>query len=93
MRGGEVKALDLSDGIGHDRSAPAHHDPVEAGSLQLRDLGYFKLDDLQAIAQQHAFWLIRYKIGTVILDEAGHVLKLTKWLPQQVENDLIHRSR
>jgi hypothetical protein len=84
MRGGEVKALDLSDGIGHDRSAPAHHDPVEAGSLQLRDLGYFKLDDLQAIAQQHAFWLIRYKIGTVILDEAGHVLKLTKWLPQQV---------
>jgi len=84
MRGGELKALDLSDGIVHDRSAPAHRDPVEAGSLQLRDLGYFKLDDLEAIAQQQAFWLIRYKIGTVIVDEAGHVLNLTKWLPHQV---------
>lgn len=84
MRGGELKSLDLSDGIVHDRSAPAHKDPVEAGSLQLRDLAYFKLDDLQAIAQQEAFWLIRYKIGTLLLDEQGQVLDLTEWLPQQV---------
>jgi hypothetical protein len=84
LRGGALKSCDLSAGITPDRSVPAHSDPVMAGSLQLRDLGYFKLDDLQRIAQQKAFWLIRYKIGTVVLDEQGQPLNLIQWLPQQV---------
>lgn len=84
LRGGALKSLDLSAGIVHDRSLPAHTNPVPVGSLQLRDLGYFKLDDLESIAQQRAFWLMRYKIGTVVLDQQGQPLNLSQWLPQQI---------
>lgn len=84
VRGGQITHLDLSHGTDHDRRAPAHSDPVGEGSLQLRDLGYFKLDDLENIQQQGAHWLIKYQIGTHLYSSDGHRLDLLTWLPQTV---------
>ncbi len=81
---GQLKHLDISDSLVHDRQASAHHSPVAAGSLQLRDLGYFKLDDLKKIDQQGAYWLLKYKVGTWLMDETQQALDLRQWLPQQV---------
>jgi hypothetical protein len=81
---GQLKTLDLSDGIQHDRRSVAHQQRVEAGSLLIEDLGYFKLDDLEAIAEQNAYWLSRYKLGTKVYDLDGQELDLSSWLPQQI---------
>jgi Transposase DDE domain len=84
MRQGQLTQLDLSDSIVHDRTVPAHYAPVDAGSLQLRDLGYFKLDDLESIGQQGAYWLIRYKIGVHLVDLDGQTIELASWLPRHI---------
>lgn len=88
VRSGQLKTLDLSDGTQHDRRSVAHWQEVEAGSLVIEDLGYFKLDDLEAIGEQDAYWLSRYKSGTKLYDEAGNELDLSAWLPQQIGESL-----
>jgi len=80
---GQLKTLELSDAIQHDRRSVAHHQAVKAGSLVIEDLGYFKLDDLEIIGKQGAYWLSRYKLGTKVYDKAGNELDLSSWLPQQ----------
>jgi hypothetical protein len=84
VKNGHLKTLDLSDGTQHDRSSVAHHQAVEAGSLQIADLGYFKLDDFEAIEGQNAYWLSRYKLGTKVYDTEGKSLDLPIWLPQRI---------
>lgn len=84
VRSGHLKTLDLSDGRQHDRRSVAHQQTVERGSLQIMDLGYFKLDDFEAIAQQDAYWLSRYKLGTMVCDQNGEKLDLATYLPQQI---------
>jgi hypothetical protein len=84
VRDGQLQVISLSDGITHDRQVAAHQDPVTAGSLHIKDLGYFKLDDFEKIGQQGAYWLTRYKRGTQVQDEQGQVLDLATWLPQTV---------
>lgn len=84
VKNGHLKTLDLSDGIQHDRASNAHCQPMEAGSLQIGDLGYFKLDDFEVIGAQNAYWLSRHKTGTKVYDEQGIVLDLPNWLPTQV---------
>jgi hypothetical protein len=84
MRDGELQTVSLSDGITHDTQSPAHQHAVRAGSLQIKDLGYFNLDAFEKIGQQDAYWLTRYKIGTCVLNEQGQELDLETWLPQSV---------
>lgn len=84
VRSGELKVLELSDGIQHDRRSEAHLQPTEVGSLRIADLGYFKLDDFEAIGQQNAYWLSRYKLKTKVYDRGGNLLDLASFLPQQI---------
>lgn len=81
---GNLSQFDLTDGRQHDRDTLAHSAPVEAGSLQVKDLGYFKLDDFEHIGQQGAYWLSRYKLNTHILTEQAETIELVNWLPKQV---------
>lgn len=83
VRGGPLTQLDITNGITHDRRTTAAQAPVATDSLQIRDLGYFKLDDFAAIDQQGASWLTRYKAGTMLLSEDGQVLDLPACLPQR----------
>lgn len=88
LRSGELKTLELSDGTQHDRQSEAHQQPVQAGSLVIEDLGYFKLDDLAAIGLQDAYWLSRYKQGTLVYDSEGNLLDLATCLPQEIGETL-----
>lgn len=84
MRAGYLHSLSLSDGTTHDTQSPAHQAAVQAGSLQIKDLGYFDLETFDKIGQQGAYWLTRHKIGVSVLDEQGQALDLATWLPQKV---------
>lgn len=81
VRSGQLKTLELSDGVQQDRHSVAWQQAVDAGSLQIADLGYFKLDDFERIAQQDAYWLSRYKTGTRVYDQQGQDLALSDLLP------------
>ncbi len=88
MVSGQITELDIGNGTDHDRTFRAHHAPVRPNSLQIRDLGYFKLADLHRTGQQGAFWLTRYKQGTHLLTTNDELIDLQTWLPRQVGDRL-----
>jgi hypothetical protein len=52
--------------------------------LELADLGYFSLAELQQRQEQGQFFLTRYKIGTALYTPQGEPLDLLQWLTQEV---------
>jgi hypothetical protein len=57
-------------------------DDLPAGSLELADLGYFSLEELQAKQALGQYFVCRYKVGTAVFTEAGKPLDLLGWLSQ-----------
>jgi len=82
---GTLETLDITDATVHDRASVAHHGAVAVGSLQIKDLGYFKLADFKALGEEGSYWLTKYKLGTAIYDVNGERLALETWLPQTTE--------
>ena len=80
---GQLVRLDLQNGRAADGAAPAQAAPLPAGALRLADLGYFNLDVLAATAAQQAFFLTRWKVGTLLYSAQGKVLDLRPWLRRQ----------
>jgi hypothetical protein len=66
----------------HDRTTPYGIDDLPAGSLELADLGYLCLEELQAKQALGQYFVYRYKVGTAVFTEAGEPLDLLKWLAQ-----------
>lgn len=63
--------------------------PLPAGSLVLRDLGYFDLDRFAAFNAANIAWISRAKANLVVFID-GQRLKLVDWLARQGD-DLIDR--
>jgi hypothetical protein len=57
-------------------------DDLPAGSLELADLGYFCLEELQAKQALGQYFVRRYKMRTEVLTWAGEPLDLLGWLSQ-----------
>lgn len=72
---GEVRVY-LEAGRVHDQKTALQRESLPAGALRLADLGFFDLDVLASLAAQGVFWLVRYKVNTVLLDETGARLNL-----------------
>lgn len=85
---GHLKTLDLSAATQHDRHSAAYQQLPPSGSLQIADLGYFKLEDFEAFAQHGVYWLSRYKSGTKVFTLAGQEITLVHWLPQTIGDRL-----
>jgi hypothetical protein len=66
----------------HDRATPYTVDDLPAGSLELADLGYLCLEELQAKQALGQYFVYRYKVGTAVFTEAGEPLDLLQWLAQ-----------
>ena len=80
---GQLVRVDLQNGRAADGAAPAQAAPLPPGALRLADVGYFSLDVLAATAQQQAFFLTRWKVGTLLYTAAGAPLDLLPWLRHQ----------
>jgi hypothetical protein len=83
LKQGRISYLDLSAGRSHDTQALAHQAPLLAGSLRIADLGYFSLKNLEAVVQQQAYYLTRYKQGTSVYSLQGEILDLATFLPSE----------
>ena len=77
---GELIEVDLQDAREHDQKSMLQFRTVPANVLRLTDLGYFKLDVLQDIANKGGLWVTRYKLKTTLLDEHHKQLDLENLL-------------
>jgi hypothetical protein len=82
---GQLMRVDLQNGRAADGAAPAQAAPLPPGALRLADLGYFNLDVLAATAQQQAFFLTRWKVGTALFSVAGAPRDLLPWLQRHAD--------
>lgn len=80
LRQGALHAVHLHAAREHDQQAPLAQAPLPPDTLRLADLGYFKLDRLQRMANEQVFWVTRYKQRTAFYDETGHRLDLVERL-------------
>jgi hypothetical protein len=80
-----IAALDASRNA--DNGSTILDTPLPAGSLVLRDLGYFDLDRFVAFNAANISWISRAKANLVIFID-GQRLKLVDWLARQPD-DLI----
>jgi hypothetical protein len=72
LRTGQLEGPLLQDGRAHDRALGFRQRPL-AGSLELRDLGFFQLDDLALADRDGRFWLSRLKPKTAVWQEGKRV--------------------
>jgi hypothetical protein len=84
MLRGDLKAVELLPGKLHDQRAAAAQQTLPAGSLRVADLGYFKLSQFKRMSRAGAYWLTRYKHGTVLRRE-GERLEVLSALQTQTE--------
>lgn len=83
---GNLKQITLQAGRAADQAYRDYLAVVEPGSLTIVDLGYFCLDALCAIAQQGAYFLIRYLHSTALLTPQGDRIDLLAWLRSETSD-------
>ena len=81
LKAGEMR-LALQRGKAQDRSSPLLNADLPKAALDLHDLGYFNLARFKRIAEQDAYFLSRYRMGTVVFYE-GQEVSLYQLLKQQ----------
>ncbi len=77
---GQLCDVLLRPGREHDATGVIGMGPRPKGSLQLQDLGYFKLDTLAADAAAGRYWLTRLKTNTALYTPQGERLELVSYL-------------
>lgn len=70
LRSGRLDGPLLQDGRASDRAVD-FRERASAGTLRLRDLGYWQLDDLACDARDGRLWLSRLKPGTALFTHDG----------------------
>jgi hypothetical protein len=83
---GCLSAARLEPGRANDHATPLQTAGLAAGSLHLRDLGFFDLDVLQAIDAAGAFFVSRLQDGTAVFAADGTRLRLGAYLGGQRGN-------
>jgi hypothetical protein len=81
---GNLEQIVLRPGNEPDQKFEDQLEWVQPGSLNLRDLGYFSLDQLQTLAvTKQAYYLSRFLFGTGLFTPAGQPLNLAQLLKRQ----------
>jgi len=82
FRTGQLEGPTLQPARCHDRTTPYGIEDLPAGSVELADLGYFCLEELQAKQALGQYFVRRYKLRTEVLTLEGEPLDLLAWLSQ-----------
>jgi len=83
LKGGGLSGFRIEPGRAADVATPLQTEAIVAGSLHLRDLGYFDLSVFEAIDSQKAYYLSRLHQPIAVFDAAGQRLALAQWLDRQ----------
>jgi len=86
MLGGRIDGPCLTNGRTHDRVASELSQPLPAGSLLIRDLGYWKLAALDELSQADCFWLSRAQAQTGFVDKTGRQWTQAAYVQQETSD-------
>lgn len=78
----------LQAGREHDRQALSKHRDLEAGSLLIRDLAYFKIDEFIQIEYEKRYFLSRLKAKTKLFTADGEPLDLVAFLTDTTQAEI-----
>lgn len=82
---GNLEQIVFRPGKEPDQNFRAYLKRVPAGSLNINDLGYFRLESLKTIAEEkEAYYLSRYLVGTHLSTLAGEAIELAQMLKNSV---------
>jgi hypothetical protein len=82
---GNLEQLVVQPGKEPDQTFTAYLNRVQPGSLNINDLGYFRLKSLKTIAQEkEAYYLSRYLFGTSLSTPEGEPIELAQLLKHAV---------
>ena len=84
LKRGRLWGPALTDGRASDRRSPFTEEEIVRGSLEIKDLGYFQLDHLEARRAAGAYSLTRWQAGTALFTNDGKKLSLADVLPPRV---------
>jgi hypothetical protein len=88
VRHGEVWGPRLTEGRRNDHRSPFAIEELSAGSLLLRDLGFFSLTHLRELSRGKGklkrYAITRLHVGTRLYTRSGHEINLRAILPRQV---------
>jgi len=84
LKRGRLWGPQLTDGRASERRSPFNEEPIEPGSLSVKDLGYFNVEHIAARHQAGAYTLTRWQAGTALYTAQGKRLSLHHVLPQRV---------
>lgn len=73
----------LHDGHSQGLTSPLQEPSPSARVLRLNDLGYFSLDNLQALGEHGEYYLTRLQVNTVVFDEGGNRIEVPRLLQEQ----------
>jgi len=79
---GQLERPTLQPARCHDRTTLYGIDDLPAGSVEVADLGYLCLEELQVKQALGQSFVCRSKAGTAVFTETGEPLDLLKWLAQ-----------
>jgi Transposase DDE domain len=82
LQHGGLEQVQLHPGREHDQQAQLHDLPLPVGALQLRDIGYFDLETMRSHAHNGSYWVMRYKVGTLICTSQVERIDLLALLKQ-----------
>jgi hypothetical protein len=82
---GTLLRLTVQPGRATDQAYRDYLDSVQAGSLTIMDLGYYRLDSFAALAAREAYYLTRYCYPTRVLTPDGTPIELLSELQQTAE--------
>ena len=84
LKRGRLWGPKLTDGRTSDHASPFNEHPVQPGSLQVEDLGYFCLERLAQRRRAGAYSLTRYRAGTALYTPEGQRLQVERVAPKRV---------
>lgn len=79
---GNLSQIIIQPGKEPDQKFETYLEEVQAGSLNISDLGYFVLENLKTIAEKKAYYISRYLFGTRLFTPAGESFNLEANLQQ-----------
>jgi Transposase DDE domain len=75
----------------HDQTAAHAHSPLPSGSLRISDRAYFDLVTLQQLDALGSFWILRPRVGTLLVLPTAPLKvgrALAAWLDEQADRPL-----
>jgi hypothetical protein len=89
LKTGELPQVLIEDGKASDVKSPIAHQPPQAGSMEIFDLGYFSVERFRRLRDHKAFFISRLQHGVAVFDADNGPVSLCEFLEAKAVNGVV----